>query len=51
MGVPTVNTIKKWLSKPVDGIYPKGYPGVPEELKSEDDDIYEYRKRQAKCKI
>lgn len=50
-GVPTVETIKRWLQKPVDGIYPKGYPGVPEELQNRDDDIYRYRKKQAMHKI
>lgn len=50
-GVPTVNTIKAWLQKPVDGLYPKGYPDIPAELQSQDADIYGYRKRQAKHKI
>lgn len=50
-GVPTENTIRKWLEKPVDGLYPKGYPGVPEEQQSKDLDIYGYRKRQAEHKI
>ena len=50
-GVPTIETIKKWLAKPVDGVYPKGYPGVPKELQSTDTDIYGYRKRQAAHKI
>ena len=50
-GEVTAGMIKEWLKKPVDGLYPKGYPGVPKELQSDDDDIYGYRKRQAKTRI
>ena len=49
--VITAESIKEWLKKPVDGLYPKGYPGVPKELQSKDLDIYGYRKRQAATKI
>ena len=49
--VITAESIKEWLKKPIDGLYPKGYPGVPKELQSKDLDIYGYRKRQAATKI
>ncbi len=47
----TEKAIKEWLKRPVDGLYPKGYPGVPKELQSNNEDVYEYRLRQAACKI
>ena len=49
--VITAESIKEWLKKPVNGIYPKGYPDVSVEAQAKDDDIYRYRKMQAKCKI
>ena len=43
--------IEEWLKKPVDGIYPKGYPGVPKQLQSQNTDILSYRKAQSKISI
>lgn len=50
-GEITAESIAEWLKKPVDGIYPKGYPNAPLELQSQETDVYRYRKLQARYKI